>query len=120
MQLEELFCSSTTIENRKMVRSSPVFTEPLESELITGHIYENNGQYREYWMRYSPDNLARFICSCDKDKLICNGDDFALLNTQGKFMDLCIKNDLFRNKIINALTIYQKDPLINTSFEYEK
>ena len=107
MLIEEIFCSPVTIENRHAVRVSEACEVPCEEEIITGCIFEPDGSYIKYYMRYSLDNLARFICSNEKDKIVCNGDDHALCNTQGEYLDLCIKDAVFQNSLVSTLKKYQ-------------
>jgi hypothetical protein len=117
MKIEELFCSEIVRINRKRVRNSPSKRFPNEHELVTGYIFEDDGRYQKYWLLYDPDNIARFVCSDDKDKLVCDGEDYALFNTQGKYIDLCIDGRVFLQTLIDSLEIYQKDYDKNTVFD---
>jgi hypothetical protein len=105
--IENLFCSKVTLQNRQMVRNSPLKSFPQIGEQIQGHIFDKDGYYQSIWMEYDPDKLVVFICLNDKDKLICNGDDFAIFNTQGNIIDLCIEDDKEHLVCIAALGKYK-------------
>lgn len=69
-----------------------------ENEIITGQTligyeYDQNGKVRRYYLEGSLNNIASFILSSEKHKLITSGDDFALINTIGARVDLCVDPD---------------------------
>lgn len=106
MSIGDMFCSVVTLENREKVRTSLSTWVPIEGDLIYGCIFESDGRYRKHWLRYSPDNIARFICSSEKDKILCDGSDYALLNTMGRYIDLCV-NDTLLNHVTEAMKLYR-------------
>lgn len=114
-----MLCSDITRNNRNAIMGSLSTWEPVEGDIVCGYIFENDGRYHKYWLKYSPDNIARFICSDDKDKLICDGEDYALLNTIGRDIDLCI-NEKFLSQVVSLMNQYEHVPSEEIRFtEYQ-
>lgn len=69
-----------------------------ENEIITGQTligyeYDQDGKGHRYYLEGSLYNIASFILSSEKHKLITSGDDFALINSIGARVDLCVDPD---------------------------
>lgn len=93
---------------RTMILHSPERNITLQGERLVGHIYEENGCYRTYYLDGSNlDNVARFICSCDKDKLICSSSDYAVLNTIGIYLDRHCLSDADYERLLELVISYQ-------------
>lgn len=116
--IENLFCSPVVRKCREIVRCSVSKVKLTEDEQFIGIIYEKDGCYSKYYLESGLENLAKFICSSDKDKLITNTDDYAVLNTIGKYIDL-VTNNINLKLFIKVLQKYQ-DSKIDTKFKYKK
>lgn len=78
-----------------------------EGRVVIGCVYEQDGRYTKHYLKPAPDNIARFICSSDKDKLILNWDDYAVACTMGKFLDSSVK--AFTDNVLPFLQARQKN-----------
>jgi hypothetical protein len=115
--IENLFCSPVVKNCREVVRCSNANAKLIENEQFIGIIYEIDGHYSKYYLENGLENLARFICSSDKDKLITNMSDYAVLNTIGKYIDLAA-NCINLSSFIKILKKYQ-DSNIDSKFKYK-
>lgn len=102
------FLSSVVIQCRETVRNSQSNCKLDPDERLIGHIYESDGRYRTYYLEEGIDNLARFICSSEQEKLVTDASDYAVLNTIGNFLDLCIPTVPIK-ELVSLLEKYQKD-----------
>jgi len=111
------FINEIVASCREKVRNSHSMSFDLEEECYRGIVYEPNGFYHLYYLEKGMENIAKFICSSDKDKLITDIDDYAVLNTMGCFIDICITS-LPLETFIPILEVYQlKNSYI--SFKYK-
>jgi len=96
------------IQNRELVRISKESgrSRYVEGETITGHIYEPDGTYSKYYLVPTYTNIANFICYNQKDKLLCNGDDYAIACTLGNYIDTA--DDDFLKYLLPIITPIQK------------
>lgn len=96
------------IQNRELVRISKESgrSRYVEGETITGYIYELDGTYSKYYLVSTYTNIANFICYNQKDKLLCNGDDYAIACTLGNYID--IADDDFLKYLLPIITPIQK------------
>lgn len=97
-------------ENAVKVRESMDWEENgrimyVDGRTLVCHEFLPDGRYRTEYFKNSLEELAEFICANDKDKLICNGDDYAIASTMGKSLDLCVPS--FRSAFFDILTGYQ-------------
>lgn len=89
--IEKAFLTEIQVSNRQKVRSSPARTpEPLDT--IIGYEFEKSGHYRTYYF-YNLPSVIQFIKSSQKDKLLCNSDDYAVACTIGDYIDICISDE---------------------------
>ncbi len=72
-----------------------------EGGMLACHEFLPDGRYKTEYIR-NLEEVAEFICSSDKDKLICNGDDYAIASTLGRDLDLCVPS--FREVFFDILT----------------
>lgn len=105
--IEVMFCSQVIIKCRDAVRYSRSTAVLSEDEKLIGIVYEIDGRYRKYYLEKGLENLANFICSSDKDKLILGVDDYAIFNTMGKYIDFVIKGVELK-PLLEYLVKYQK------------
>lgn len=100
--------NKTQIQNRELVKNSKESgrSQYVEGETITGHIYEPDGTYSKYYLVPTYTNIANFICYNQKDKLLCNGDDYAIACTLGNYID--IADDDFLKYLLPIITPIQK------------
>ena len=86
------------MENRDKVRSSikAGTSAYIEGETITGYIYNPDGTYTKHYLVSNYRNIAQFICSDKKDKLLCNKNDYAIASTIGEYIDLA-DDDFLKN-----------------------
>lgn len=105
--IEVMFCSQVVKKCRDAVRYSPSSALLNEDEKLIGIVYEIDGHYRKYYLEKGLENLANFICSSDKDKLILDMDDYAIFNTIGKYIDLAIYG-VGLEPLLKYLIKYQK------------
>jgi len=73
---------------------------------LVGYVFREDGFYRKYYLVAYPDNIARFFCSSDKDKLLCNMQDYGIACSMGTFLDLAV--DSFTELIMPYMEKYQK------------
>lgn len=78
-----------------------------EGGTIVGCVYEEDGRYTKHYLVPELDNIARFICSSDKDKLLLNGSDYAIASTMGIFLDVSV--DSFTDKVLPHLRKRQRE-----------
>lgn len=112
----DLFLNEWTRINRNMVRAEKKKGENFsldDTKEYIGHIYEDDGRYRTYYLTAGVDNIARFICSNQQDKFITSGDDRAVMTTIGKYIDLCCISEDERMELIRLINQYQHE---NTEF----
>lgn len=102
------FLSSIVIKCRETVRNSHSNCRLDPDERLIGHIYESDGRYRTYYLEEGLDNIARFICSSEQDKLVTDSSDYAVLNTMGNFLDLCIPTVPIKD-LVPLLEKYQRE-----------
>lgn len=95
---------------RDMVRNSPDKNYyPTVADTLLGYIYEEDGHYRKYYLESSPENIAKFIYSSDKEKFITTSNDYALMNTMcGTYLDLSCAHAKYTTEVVDHLTKYQK------------
>ena len=77
-----------------------------EKETIVGYVFREDGYYHKHYLAPDMDNIARFLCSSSKDKLLCNGQDYGIACSMGTYLDLSV--DSFREKILPFLEKYQR------------
>ncbi len=76
-----------------------------EEEVVVGYIYREDGYYTKHYLKNDLDNIARFICSCQNDKLLCSVFDYAIASTIGNFIDLAVNS--FLSGILPVIQKYQ-------------
>lgn len=76
-----------------------------EREMLVCHEFLPDGRYRTEYIRNGLEELADFICSSEKDKLVCNGEDYAIASTIGEDLDLCVES--FRNEFFDIYIEYR-------------
>lgn len=108
-------------ECRDKVRNSPEKNYyPKEGDMLMGYVYEEDGRYHKYYLNANADNIAKFICSSDKDKFICTPSDYALMNTIcGTYLDLSCAHAKYTSKVVESLIKYQKMMAFQTFQEYD-
>lgn len=113
------YLTNEVIDCRDKVRMSIVDNHCIkENDTVIGHVYNKNGKYHTYYMKYTKENLAKFICSSNKDKLVCDSNDYAIFNTIGKYLDLC--NDKELNAEILPVLLKFQNTAKDQKFEYER
>lgn len=117
MTIEEMFCSAVVRECRSKVRNSPLDKVDPDEVRFRGYIYESDGRYQLYWLPKDMENLAKFICSDPKDKLLCSSEDYAILNTNGNMIDLCVPDKEFLDNLKKILIPIQKSNRRITAFK---
>lgn len=115
--IENLFCSPVVKKCRDVVKYSHSEAVLVDNEELIGIVYEIDGRYKKYYLESGLENLANFICSSDKDKLITDMDDYAVFNTMGKYIDLAIKGTKI-DSFIPILKKYQEST-IDGKFKYK-
>lgn len=95
---------------RQMVRNSPEKNYwPKETDTVVGYIYEEDGRYTKHYLKASPENVAKFIYSSNKEKFITSGSDYALMNTMcGTYLDLSCAHAKYTAKVVEHLISYQR------------
>ncbi|MBQ7067147.1 MAG: hypothetical protein IJN92_10050 [Lachnospiraceae bacterium] len=112
----KIFLPPWTCDNRNMVRNAKQQGKrySLDSnEEYIGHIYDDTGRYKTYYLKAGVDNIARFICSSDRDKFLTSNNDSPVLNTIGKFLDLACLDETEQKALITLINKYQGE---NTEF----
>lgn len=97
-------------ENVIKVRESKEWEENgrvmyVEGDTLMCHEFLPDGRYSTEYFRNGLEEVAAWVCSSEKDKLICNGDDYAIASTIGMDIDLCVAS--FRSAFFDILTEYQ-------------
>lgn len=60
-------------------------------ESLIVYSFREDCRYSTHYTRTSRlEELAELICKDENDKLVCNGDDWGLFNTNGSEFDMCI------------------------------
>lgn len=95
------------IESRERLKESPSVLDTIEETLICHEYVDVQGRYRTYYIPGNLDNLARFICSSDNYKLVCNGMDHLVICTIGEYVDLIRATDTIKAELYAKLSIYQ-------------
>ena len=73
-----------------------------------GHVYEGTeGRYKKYYLPCDIENLAKFICNNEKNKLIFDSNDNAVLCTIGEYVDCIQAEKDVMQKLYNELKKYQ-------------
>lgn len=108
--------------NRNVVRTAQAMesqgmTIYKEGDAVIGCVYRSDGYYTKHYLKPDMDNIARFICSSDSNKLLCNSSDYAIACTMGNFIDLAVQD--FLNKILPYVEIYQEREEHPTFTEFE-
>jgi hypothetical protein len=86
----DMFLNPVQKNNRTAIRLSESSTILSFDEKYIGHVFEPNGTYTTVYLKPGLDNLARFICSSDKDKLVADRTDNAVLCTIGNYVDIAV------------------------------
>lgn len=113
----KIFLPPWSCDNRNMVRNAKQQGKRYSldgKEEYTGHVYDDTGRYKTYYLKAGMDNIARFICSSNQDKFLTSSDDLPVLTTIGKFLNLACLDDTEQKVLIALINKYQKE---NTEFE---
>lgn len=73
---------------RKILTSAE--NEIIIGNTVIGYEYLQGGGCHRYYLEGSLNNIASFILSSVNHKLITSVDDFAIINTKGTCVDLCV------------------------------
>lgn len=89
--IEKAFLNQIQLKNREKVRNSPA-SEPGPCDTIIGYEFEKDGCYRTFYF-HDIKEVVHFIKSSEKDKLLCNSDDYAVACCIGEYVDLAISKE---------------------------
>ena len=82
---------------------------PEANDILIGIVYEKDGRYRKHYIQPDPDNVAKFIYSSDKEKMIITENDWAIMNTIcGTNLDLSCADSKYTDAVLEHLIKYQK------------
>ena len=82
---------------------------PEASDVLIGIVYEKDGRYRKHYIQSDPDNVAKFIYSSDKEKMITTANDWAIMNTIcGTNLDLSCADSRYTDAVLKHLIKYQQ------------
>ncbi len=97
--IENVFLSTVQQSNREKVRKSPAQTpDPLDT--IIGYEFDKEGRYDTFYF-HDIKEVVQFIRESEKDKLLCNSDDYAVACTIGDYVDLCVSEE-YRDMLVNT------------------
>lgn len=82
----------------------------ISGQDMIGYEFGPEGGCHRYYLEGSIKNIALFIVSSEKHKLITSGNDFALINTIHSQPDLCVDPEYYKLllKTIISLDIHNK------------
>lgn len=86
----DTFLNPVQKNNRTALRGSNSVTGLSDTESFIGYVFEPDGHYSDLMLKPGIDNLARFICSSENDKLVADRNEEAVLCTIGSYVDLVI------------------------------
>jgi len=95
------------LEARERLQASPAVLDGTDETLVCHEYVDAEGRYKTYYIPADLDNLARFICSSENYKLVCNGMDHLVVCTIGEYVDLIHADDSVKTELFSKLAIYQ-------------
>lgn len=105
--IENLLSENYYVKIRACVRSSIAKITGYE-DVYLGYIYKGNGRrYQTYYLCGGLENVARFICSSDENKMLCNELDHPLLCSVGTRLDLIKCEDGVKEKLQYYINQYR-------------
>ena len=112
MELSEMFLNDSQLHNRYVIKAMPG-SYSADDRMVIGYIYEPDGQYRKYYLSNSLDNISRFLLHDNKDKLVCNTNDYGIVSTIGDLIDVC-SDKVFLQQLLCVMKNIPK----KSDFEY--
>lgn len=71
------------VKSRRLQNTS---SEPV----VVGYVLDNNGYHDgKRLIKNTPECVSNFITQNVQDKLLCTLDDYLILNTMGRYVDVC-------------------------------
>jgi hypothetical protein len=77
----------------------------ISGQNMIGYEFGSEGGCHRYYLEGSIKNIALFIVSSEKHKLITSGNDFALINTIRSQPDLCVDPEYYNLLLETILSL---------------
>lgn len=97
-------CYALVSLSKRRVKNGECLYEVGES--VVGYSYRADGRYTSHYLGSDLDAIAKFICSDNNDKMLCNTSDYAIASTMGIYLDVAVEP--FLTEIMPYLERYQK------------
>jgi hypothetical protein len=87
-----IFLSEIQASNREKVRGSISVAQATDNERFVGYSFRESGEYNTTYIEPGLNNLIKFICSNDRDKLVTDSGDNSVLCTIAEYVDICVES----------------------------